>query len=128
MRTRILTIAQLAIVGAGLIAWAVGALSWLNAWALLVAAPYASGVVRLYRRESPEWDAELALVLGMAGTVAGLIVMVAGIDAEAIRQLDTAVQLVANALVGLGIALHTTLVGIVVWVALIIQHAALPGR
>lgn len=39
MRTRILTIAQLAIVGAGLIAWAVGALSWFNAWALLVAAP-----------------------------------------------------------------------------------------
>lgn len=126
MRGAVLSIAQLALVTALALAWAFGLLDWLVPGSGAVGIPYVFGVTKIYRGTSPEWEAELALVLGMGGTVIGLIVMVAAIDPGQIRELESAVQIVANALVGLGLALHTTLVGICVWVLLMVQYKALP--
>jgi len=125
VRTRVILITQIGVVAAAALAWVYGLLDWLSPWALPVLLPYLPGIAALTRRRSVEFHAEFALVLGMAGTVVGLVVMVSGIEPGAVRQIDSAVLLVAQALVGLGIALHTTLVGIAVWVALVVQDRAL---
>lgn len=125
MRLKVLALFQLALLAAIVTAFWASLLDWLIPYSLVVAVPYFSGLYRLVRKQPVDWDAELALVLGMCGTVVGLIFMVSNIDPQSVREIESAVQVVASVLYGLGIALQTTLVGIIVWLLLVLQERLL---
>lgn len=88
-----------------------------GAWAMLPAALFCLW------RGTPAW-AEVAVLMGLFGTVAGLAFMVWGIDPASIASPEGAVALAGQALVGLGTAIHTTVVGLVVAIAIAVAEAS----
>ena len=69
--------------------------------------------------------ANTLVFLGLIGTVIGFIVALAGVDPAMSGKLHQVAPMVSSLIEGMGIALHTTLVGAVLHVWLIVNHRML---
>jgi len=77
--------------------------------------------VRLASRLTPiRHIASMLVIFGLIGTVAGFIIALSGVDAERVQDVDAIAPMVTTLIDGLGVALHTTLVGALlnVWLML----------
>lgn len=77
--------------------------------------------VRLESRLTPiRHIASMLVIFGLIGTVAGFIIALSGVDAERVKDVDAIAPMVTTLIDGLGVALHTTLVGALlnVWLML----------
>lgn len=69
--------------------------------------------------------ANTLVFLGLIGTVIGFIIALAGVDPEAVRNVQNVAPMVSSLIDGMGVALYTTLVGAVLHVWLIVGHRML---
>jgi hypothetical protein len=58
-----------------------------------------------------EWIADVLVFLGLIGTVIGFIISLSGVKPDAAGDVSAIQPMVATLISGLGVALHTTLVG-----------------
>jgi hypothetical protein len=63
------------------------------------------------RWDMVEWLAQRCFQLGLIGTVLGFIIALSGVDPEQAQNLDATKAMVATLIVGMSIALYTTLMG-----------------
>ena len=69
--------------------------------------------------------ADSLVFLGLVGTVIGFIIALSGVDPQASTQVDEVASMVGTLVVGMSIALYTTLVGAVLHVWLMVNHRML---
>jgi hypothetical protein len=97
----------------------------------LVALPALAGIVTLCRRAwlgTPTSDireySAWTVTAGLIGTVLGFIIALDAIDPRSAADLSTMTPMMAHMIVGMSIALHTTLVGAVggLWLRVLLRY------
>jgi len=69
--------------------------------------------------------ASTLVLLGLIGTVLGFVIALSGVDAEAVSDVSAIAPMISTLIEGLGVALHTTLVGAVLNIWLMLDYRLL---
>ena len=69
--------------------------------------------------------ASMLVMLGLVGTVAGFVIALSGVNPETARDVSAIAPMVSTLIEGLGVALHTTLVGSVLNIWLLLDYRLL---
>lgn len=70
-----------------------------------------NAIVRGARPETLDFIGDMAVTLGLIGTVLGFIEALLSVNPETVTHVENIAPMVANLIAGMGVALYTTLVG-----------------